>query len=87
MGVTHTITEHIRTKQLIWYDHVQRMAEERIPKQILKWNPQGREKRGRQGKVGERASMETLEPEVWRTIDEWTETDGDWVFGRRRRTL
>ncbi|KAF2902316.1 hypothetical protein ILUMI_03870 [Ignelater luminosus] len=41
----HTITDEIRTKQLIWYGHVQRMSEERLPKQILQWKPHGRRKR------------------------------------------
>ena len=47
MGVTHTIIDDIKTKQLIWYGHVQRMAENRLPKQILTWTPHGRRKRGR----------------------------------------
>ncbi|XP_030764607.1 uncharacterized protein LOC115888880 [Sitophilus oryzae] len=35
MGAEHTIVDDIRTKQLIWFGHVQRMPDHRIPKQIL----------------------------------------------------
>ncbi|XP_030757829.1 uncharacterized protein LOC115883613 [Sitophilus oryzae] len=45
MQLKHDIVDDIRTQQLIWYGHVQRMEEHRIPKKILNWNPQGRRKR------------------------------------------
>lgn len=38
-GIAHTITGDIRNKQLIYYGHVQRMDQNRIPKQILNWKP------------------------------------------------
>jgi hypothetical protein len=47
MNVTRTILDDINTKQLKWYGHVQRMEEGRFPKQVMKWNPPGRRKRGR----------------------------------------
>ena len=47
MEVRHTIVDDIKTKQLIWYGHVQRMADNRLPKQILLWTPHGRRRRGR----------------------------------------
>lgn len=46
MGITHTLVDEVKTKQLIWFGHVQRMKKERISKQ-LHWRPQGRRKRGR----------------------------------------
>ena len=46
MKVEHTIIEHIETRWLKWYGHVQRMPEERLPKQIP-WVPRGRRKIGR----------------------------------------
>ncbi|XP_030749700.1 uncharacterized protein LOC115877593 [Sitophilus oryzae] len=49
MRAEHTIVDDIRTKQLIWFGHVQRMPDHRIPKQILLWTPRGRNKRGRPG--------------------------------------
>lgn len=39
--------ESIERKQLVWYGHVQRMGEDRLPKKILKWIPPQRRKRGR----------------------------------------
>jgi len=33
--------------QLIWYGHVQRMAEERLPKTAFKWMPKQKRARGR----------------------------------------
>lgn len=33
--ITHTIKDDIRTKQLIWYEHVQRINDEQILKQAL----------------------------------------------------
>jgi len=39
MKVETTIVEEIQLRQLIWYEHVERMEDTRIPKQILKWTP------------------------------------------------
>jgi hypothetical protein len=47
MNVTRSILDDINTKQLKWYGHIQRMEEGRLPKQVMKWNPPGRRKRGR----------------------------------------
>ena len=47
MNVTRSLLEDIKTKQLQWYGHVQRMEEGRLPKEVLKWRPSGRRKRGR----------------------------------------
>jgi hypothetical protein len=47
MNVTRSILDDINTKQLKWYGHVQRMEEERLPKQVMKWSPPRRRKRGR----------------------------------------
>ena len=47
MNVTRSLSEDIKTKQLQWYGHVQRMGEGRLPKKVLKWRPSGTRKRGR----------------------------------------
>jgi hypothetical protein len=39
IGLEETIIKEIEQKQLTWYDHVQRMAEGRLPKIALKWMP------------------------------------------------
>ena len=43
MKVTHTIVDEIKNRQLTWYEHVQRMLETRIPKQVTNWKPPGGE--------------------------------------------
>ena len=47
MNVTKSLLDDIKTKQLQWYGHVQRMEEGRLPKEVMKWCPPGRRKRGR----------------------------------------
>jgi len=42
-----TIMKEIEQNQLTWYGHVQRMAEERLPKIALKWMPKQKRVRGR----------------------------------------
>ena len=39
---------------LQWYGHVSRMEEGRLPKEVMKWRPPGRRKRGRpkRGRTG-----------------------------------
>ena len=41
------VIETIETKQLAWYGHLSRMAEERWPKKLWMWTPSQRRKRGR----------------------------------------
>jgi hypothetical protein len=33
--------------QFQWYGHIQRKEQERLPKEVMKWRPPGRRKRGR----------------------------------------
>ena len=47
MNVPRSILDSIKTKQLQWYGHVQRMEERRLPKEVMTWSPPGRRKRGR----------------------------------------
>jgi hypothetical protein len=42
-----TNNKRIEQNQLTWYGHVQRMAEERLPKIALKWMPKQKRVRGR----------------------------------------
>ena len=50
MDAKETIVHEIMTKQLVWYGHVQRMADDRLPKKILEYVPPGRRRRGRPAK-------------------------------------
>ena len=62
--------------QLQCYGHVQRMEEGRLPKEVMKWRPPGRRKRGRpkhtwaegiRGLMGEKGLME----EDWNDRGNW----------------
>ena len=44
MSVVRSLLDNINTKQLQWYEHVQRMEEGRLPKEVRKWHPPGRRK-------------------------------------------
>ena len=37
MNIKNSLLDYITYKQLYWYDHVQRMNEERLPRKILVW--------------------------------------------------
>jgi hypothetical protein len=47
LNLTRSLLDDIKTKQLQWYGHVQRMEEGRLPKEVMKGCPPGRRKRGR----------------------------------------
>jgi hypothetical protein len=47
LNVTRSLLDDIKTKQLQWYGHVRRMKEGRLTKEVMKWRPLGRRKRGR----------------------------------------
>jgi hypothetical protein len=47
IGLEETIIKEIEQNQLIWYGHVQRMAEGRLRKIALKWMPKERRAQGR----------------------------------------
>ena len=39
INVARSLLDDIKTKQLQWYGHVQRMEEGRLPKEVMKWSP------------------------------------------------
>jgi hypothetical protein len=76
MNVERSPLDDIKTKQLQWYGHVQRMDEGRLPKEVMKWRLLGRRKRGRpkltwaegiRGLMGEKGLME----EEWNDRNSW----------------
>jgi hypothetical protein len=78
INVVTSLSDDIKTKQLQWYGHVQRTEEERLPKDVMKWSPPGRRKRGRpnlnwaegiRGLLGERGLTE----EDWNERGNWRE--------------
>ena len=67
MNAIRSLLDDIKTKQLQYYGHVQRMEERGLPKEVMKWSPPGRRKRGRpkltwakgiRGLMGEKGLME-----------------------------
>ena len=76
VNVTRSVLDGIKTKQLKWFGHVQRMGEGRLLKEVMKWRPPGRRKRGRpkltwakgiRGLMGEKGLME----EDWNDRGNW----------------
>ena len=76
MNVTRSLLDDIKTKQLQWYGHVQRIEAERLSKEVMKWRPPGRRKRGRpkltwaegiRGLMGEKGLMQ----EDWNDRSNW----------------
>jgi len=76
MNVTRSLLDNIKTQQLKWYRHVERMEERRLPKKLMKWSRPGIRKRGRpkatwmegiRGVMGEKGLIE----EDWKDRDKW----------------
>jgi hypothetical protein len=76
INVTRSLLHDIKTKHLQWYGHVQRIEEGRLPKEVMKWRPPGRRKRGRpkltraeeiRGLIGEKGLIE----ENWNDRSNW----------------
>lgn len=44
----YTIPDNIRTKQLRWWGHFQRIEERRLPNKILNWIPKEGKEEGRE---------------------------------------
>jgi hypothetical protein len=47
IGVEEPIIKEIEQNQLTWHGHVQRMAEERLPRIAFRWIPEQRRARGK----------------------------------------
>ena len=61
MKVGETVEEEIQRRQLIWYGHVKRMDEKRIPKMTMQYKTTEKRKRGRPRRIwfqGIRNAME-----------------------------
>ena len=72
MNVVRSLLDDIKTKQLQWYGHVQRMGEERLPKEVMKWRPPGRRKRG-VTKLTWAEGIRELKGEKGLTEEDWTD--------------
>lgn len=87
MKIEDTVINVIEQKQLIWYGHVQRMQDCRLPKQAMNWIPNYKKKRGRPRATwndGIRKAMSdrNLDIQQWEDRTQWR-----LGVGQRRRTF
>jgi len=87
IGLEETIVKEIEQNQLIWYGHVQRMAEGRLPKIALEWMPKQTRARGRPKEhwmEGIRKAMNeiNLNEGQWEDRKQWS-----LGVGQRRKTF
>jgi hypothetical protein len=82
-----TIIKETERDQLTWYGHVQRMAEERLPKITIKWMP--KQKRAREkpkknwmGSIRKAMNKRILNEGQWEDRKQWR-----LGFGQRRKTF
>ena len=90
MNVARSLSDDIKTKQLQWYGWTcSEMEEGRLAKEVMKWSPPGRRKRGRpkltwaegiRGLMGEKGLME----EEWNDTDNWRKKIIQLSNGRRK---
>jgi hypothetical protein len=71
--------DDIRNRQLLRYGHVKRKEEERLAKQLLEWQAEGRRRRGR--------PRMTWEEEIAKAVSERNLHEGDWRERERWRAL
>jgi hypothetical protein len=50
------VLQEIEEQQLKWYGHVMRMDDCRTAREVAHWNPQGKRRRGRPGRMGLRTA-------------------------------
>jgi hypothetical protein len=87
IGLEETIIEEIEQNQLTWYGHVQRMAEERVPKIALKWMPKQKRARRRPKKnwmegIKNAMNERNLSEAQWEDRKQWS-----LGVGQRRKTF
>ena len=78
LGIT-SILDIVERNKLRWYGHVQRMEEDRLPKIMLEWTPQGRRPVGRP----RRRWMEGIREALVRREEDPNELERDDVYLRR----
>jgi hypothetical protein len=88
IGLEETIVKETEQNQLTWYGHVQRMAEERLPKIALQWMQKQKGARERPKKTwmeGIRKAMNdrNLNEGQWEDRKQWSLGDGQ----RRKNVL
>jgi hypothetical protein len=85
MEAPDKILYEITRKKLTWYGHVERMDQTRLPKIMINWKPEGREKQGRPRRTW-KDGIYTAMSEKRLRMDEWNKRR-QWIIevGRRRQ--
>lgn len=89
IGLKENIVQEAGKRQLIWYGHVKRMADHRLPKITLDWVPPERRKRGRPRKswndgIQKSMSERNLQDDQWQDRLGWRKS---LEIGQRRQTF
>lgn len=71
MEVDGTILDTIESKRLLWYGHLQRMDDSRIPKKIWDWVPRERRRRRRPARTWRDDEQEAMRERNLRDEDWW----------------
>lgn len=76
-----TIMEEIQRKQLVWYGHVNRMGDDRLPRMVMNWRPTERRKRGRPREtwlkgITRAMSLRELQEGEWNDRRRWQQGTG-----------
>jgi hypothetical protein len=86
MDAQDMILDDITRKQLIWYDHFERMDPTLLPKIMIHWKHEGRKKQGRPRRTWKdgiyRAIKRDLRMGEWNNRRQW-----NMKVGRRRQTF
>lgn len=87
MGIEGTIIQDIEQKQLVWYGHIKRMNNNRLPKRIMDWFPNRKRKRGRPRKSWSEGIRKAMS--VRNLNEEDCEDRRGWKLGigQRRKTF
>ena len=76
MEIESTIRDGIEKKQLLWYGHMRRMGEVRIPLKVWHWKPARNRKRGRprvkwKEEVDRDMQRRHIDEESWQNKKQW----------------
>jgi hypothetical protein len=87
MNNQDTILDEITRKQLICYGHVERMDPTRLPKIMINWKHEGREKRGRPQRTSKDGIYTVMSGRDLRVGERNNRRQWDMEDGRRRQTF
>ena len=81
------LLDEITRKQLICYGHVEKMDPKRLPKVMIHWKPEGREKPGRPRRTWKDGIYTAMNERDLRTGEWNNRSQWNMAVGRRRETF